>query len=361
MRIRKSVLLVASICLVLVLASLSALVGCTTQAPATKPAQTTTTPAAATSTQSYTIRIGGGNVPGHTAHGTVFRWIDAVKKATNGRVQVNFYEGGTIGKQTELYDLTLNGVVEAAYMAEFWAGGRFPITEGINSLPFSYKTLNDLAAVDDALFQQGLMKEMEPFKVLYHAPIAQMTLFTKKKITTMDDLKGLKIRATGNNAIAMGMLGATAVVIPGDEEYMALERGILDGNLTGVDNIISRKEYEVISYGCTTPLAMGGFVFIMNKNYWNKLPADIQAAIENANKSEGGPNGAHVAGMNKIAEAAWKQLEGKITIYSLSADEIAKWRTKVASIEGDWIKNMEAKGLPGQKAVDAMKAVMAKR
>ena len=187
-----------------------------------------------------------------------------------------------MGKSAEIYDMTLTGIAEVGAMAEFWAGGRFPLIEGINSLPFKYSGLDQVELVDRTLYERGLLQELEPFKLLYFAPVAEINLFTKTKVTKMEDLAGLKLRVSGTNKQTVELLGAIGISMPGEEEYMALERGTLDGNATGADNAVARKLYEVINYGLTTPISMGGFLVIMNKDFWNSCPADIQNAIDQA-------------------------------------------------------------------------------
>ncbi len=325
----------------------------TTQAPVTTSTATTTQAAA----NIINLKIAGGLNQGHPASQTVLRWKDKVEKATNGRVKVTFYEAGTMGKSTELYDEALNGVVEAVHTAEFWAGGRFPLVEGANSLPFTYSSINQVEALDQTLFDRGLLKELEPFKLLYFTPVAVINLFSKEKIDTMEKFAGQKIRASGNNAKLVELLGGTGLAIPGEEEYMALDRGTLTGNLTGADNVVSRKEYEVMKFAVQTPISMGGFIFIMNKNFWNSLPKDIQTAIDNVNKEE---RSAHLASQNAAIESSWTTLKEKMTVFSLTADEATRWQQKVSPLKDTWIQTMKDKGLPVDDVMKVVKEITGK-
>jgi TRAP-type C4-dicarboxylate transport system substrate-binding protein len=266
-------------------------------------------------------------------------------------VKVTFYEAGTIGKSQELYDLALNGVVEAVHTAEFWTGGRFPLVEGVNSLPFTYASMDQLEAVDQALYDRGLLKELDPFKLLYFTPASQLAIFSKNKIATLEDFSGQKLRASGINVKVVELLGATAVTIPGEEEYMAIERGVLTGNVTGADNVLSRKLYEVMKYGCRTEISMGEFVFIMNKNFWDKLPPDIQAVIDNVNKEE---RAAHLAAQNQAIDDAWQQLEAHMEIYSLTPEEADRWKAKVSPLIDEWVKSVKDKGFPADEIMEVV-------
>lgn len=324
--------------------------------------QTTTTAVSTVTTTSVqpiiNIRIGGGMPQGHAISVSILGWKDKVEKATDGRVKVTFYEAGTMGKSAELYDLVLNGTLEAGHMAEFWTGGRFPLIEGIDSLPFTFKDMSQNTEVVQRLFKAGLLKELEPFKYLYFTGTGTINIFDKNKIATMADFKGAKLRATGLNVEICEALGGTAVTIPGEEEYMAFDKGILTGNFTGVDNVKGRKLWEVLNYGCQTPVSMGGFVFIMNKDFWNSLPADIQAIIDGINEEQ---RTGHVTAQMAAQAADWDTVaKNGIEVYTLADDELAKWKQATSSIANDWVNAVIAKGLPGNEVMDTIKAVTGK-
>ena len=304
------------------------------------------------------IRISGGMPPGHSISASVYNWIDKLEAATDGQVTVTFYEGGTFGESQELYDYALDGVVEAVHMAEFWSGGRLPIIQGLNNLPFNMLGIGDTYAVGNALLEAGLLEELDDFKLLYFCPAAALSFFTKEKINTMEDLAGMKLRASGTAADAVALMGATPVNAPGSEEYMMLERGTLDGNITGADNAYARKLFEVINYANKNVFAGGGFIFIMNKDFWNSLPADIQVTIDKINAEE---TQEHIIAQQAAIDQAWADLEKLITVYTIDEAEMDRWREAVAPITTDWIQEMAEKGLPGQEAYDLMRKVLKER
>jgi TRAP-type C4-dicarboxylate transport system substrate-binding protein len=355
MRKRKS-LLVVSLVLALILTTLAA--ACTETEATTTTKTTTTTQTATETVKAIEIRIAGAMPPGHPISASILSWKDKVEEATNGRVTVTFFEGGTFGESEELYDMALEGVVEAVHTAEFWTGGRFPIIEGLNNLPFNIENIGDILAVDNALYEAGLLKELEPFKLLYFTPAAALSFFTKEKINTMEDLAGMKLRASGTAADAVALMGATPVNAPGSEEYMMLERGTLDGNITGADNALSRKLYEVIDYGNKNVFAGGGFVFIMNKDFWNSLPSDIQKIIDDIDVELAQQ---HLIDQQAAIDESWAELEKYITVYTISEEEMDRWRQTVAPITDKWIADREAQGLPGQEAYDLMQEILAER
>jgi TRAP-type transport system periplasmic protein len=325
--------------------------------------QVTTSSATATVTTTITpidIKIGGGMPPGHAISVSILDWKQKLETATNGRVKVTFYEAGTMGKSTELYDLCLNGTLNAVHMAEFWAGGRFPITEGVDNMPYTFTSIDQQTKTIYALIDRGLSaKEVEPFKLLYFTSVGTVNIFTAKtKIVTMADFKGQKLRATGTNVKSVELLGGQALTTAGDTEYMDIQKGILTGNLTGPDNVVGRKEYEVLKYGIQQPISAGGFFFIMNKNFWNSLPKDIQTIIDNLNKEE---SAAHIVAQTAAVTKAYDTMKANnMEIYSIAPDELAKWMQATSTVAGDWAKTMNSKGLPGDQVLAALKELTGK-
>jgi len=298
--------------------------------------------------------------PGHAISVSILDWKQKLETATNGRVKVTFYEAGTMGKSTELYDLCLNGTLNAVHMAEFWAGGRFPITEGVDNMPYTFTSIDQQTKTIYALIDRGLSaKEVEPFKLLYFTSVGTVNIFTAKtKIVTMADFKGQKLRATGTNVKSVELLGGQALTTAGDTEYMDIQKGILTGNLTGPDNVVGRKEYEVLKYGIQQPISAGGFFFIMNKNFWNSLPKDIQTIIDNLNKEE---SAAHIVAQTAAVTKAYDTMKANnMEIYSIAPDELAKWMQATSTVAGDWAKTMNSKGLPGDQVLAALKELTGK-
>ncbi len=107
-----------------------------------------------------------------------------------------------------------------------------------------------------------------------------------KRITKLEELKGMKIRCTGTTAKLVSHWGAAPVAMPQTETYDALQKGVVDGLMSPVETLKGWKFAEVIKY---TTLNYGSaysmaFFVVMNKQKWNSLPKDIQAVIQKVNE-----------------------------------------------------------------------------
>ena len=155
-------------------------------------------------------------------------------------------------------------------LAELPGGGA---TSVINSVAYSrihWKYLQ----------QVGEYKGVKLLGVFTHGP-GQM-FNTKRAITKVEDLAGMKIRSGGGISEEMARaLGASAFVKPAPESYELLSSGVADGTFFPAESIISFKLGPVIKYATMFP---GGFYssafgFFMNEDKWNKLPKEDQDAI----------------------------------------------------------------------------------
>jgi TRAP-type C4-dicarboxylate transport system substrate-binding protein len=180
-----------------------------------------------------------------------------------------------------------------------------------------------------------------------------VTTGSTKPIRRLEDLKGLKIRALGGVVPVFKALGATPVAIPLPEVYEALQRGTIDG-FTGVPYhlVAAFKFYEVTKYilNIGAGIYTAGSLY-MNLDVWNKLPDDIKTIITRLIDEM-------PEVFAKICGEQWKKttdtlLAAKAEVYSLPPEEMLRWKTQVVpGIYDNWVKDMEAKGLPGRETLN---------
>jgi hypothetical protein len=173
-------------------------------------------------------------------------------KRANGRVQVEIYHGGTLGKVTEMIDLIGGGAVDLGNCGHGYSFARLPMNAFFNA-PMIYKN-HEMAAKMSKLGYQTQKKIQEDMKknnlhpFLFGA-LTQYRLISKKPIRTLADFKGLKIRTFGAvNPKMFIKLGAVPVNLSFTEAYGALQKGTLDCvYLTWTGSYIL-KLFEVAKY-----------------------------------------------------------------------------------------------------------------
>src|SRR3546814_7912142 len=96
-----------------------------------------------------------------------------------------------------------------------------------------------------------------------------------------EKFKGVKIRGL-NKLFDTGLsaMGAVPVSMPGSEVYQALQTGVIDAGLTGVQAASARRYYEVQKYGAAAPTFLVFDNLVVNPAWWDSLPKDVRARSE---------------------------------------------------------------------------------
>lgn len=210
-----------------------------------------------------------------------YYWADWVKRATNGRMEVQWLEPGTIVKTTELFDAVGAGAIEAA--GSYYPGfevAKIPEADIEDALPMAWPRLEDWY---DGMILRGIGEKLRPVYASYNLYNIPMTwndiyfLATTFPISRLSDIKGKKIRAVALYGKLVQALGATPVSMPAEENYMALKLGTVDGNISSISALRDWNAQEVWKYYVTEPrVSCIGGNFIINMDSWNALPDDIR-------------------------------------------------------------------------------------
>jgi TRAP-type C4-dicarboxylate transport system substrate-binding protein len=182
----------------------------------------------------------------------------------------------------------------------------------------------------------------------------------KKQVRVVEDLAGLKIRAATPMLTNMvKTLGAVPVSIPAPDTYTALERGTVDGTIFPWEAVWSFKLAEVLRHHTVVNLYAAPLFTMMNQKKYDSLPPDLRKVIDELS----GPWGAEFTGVawdkNDLEGVAVAKKAGA-TIYTVPQEERQRWATRLKPIEEEWVKSLEAKGLPGRQLLGDLREAIKK-
>ena len=289
----------------------------------------------------------------HVQHSKVMEpWAKKIGELTDGRVKVTIFPGGALGKPPQQYDNAVKGITDIAFGLQSYTSGRFPLTSALR-LPFMVKSGEQGAKALWRTYEKYLRNEYKDVKVLWlfmHGPGQIYT--TKKQVKTIDDLKGMKIRSPGPiMSKVVKQAGAVPVHMPITQVYTALERKTVDGVAAPWEIMRPFRFYEQCKYATVADIYSMTFFVVMNKKKYESLPPDIRKIIDD----NSGLQMAITAGRAyDQADTPGKKLfeEKGGTIYQLPEAEKEKWMKSSMIIKTNWLKDMEAKGLPGKAVLD---------
>lgn len=275
--------------------------------------------------------------------------LEELKKRSNGRITYTLYAGGALGKGPAHYDIVKNGLSDMGYFTATWTPGRFPLTDTLSLA--TWVNGKDIAAdIGTEMHEKILHDEFKDVKVLELNGCIQAFMWTKKPVRTMEDLKGMKIRAPGGHQTNyIKALGAEPVFMPLGDVYLALETGTIDGLVTCAPLVLAFKLHEVAKNGVVATFGCVSEGVIMNKKSWERCPDDLKPIIEevvgNPFKTTHGLN-------QEVYATMMKEIEGKgVTLYELPAEEQARWSKAFQEETKKWVADLEEKGLPAKDAV----------
>lgn len=338
-----TIMIVVSLCVPIMLASCA------------QPSAPTTTTTPTTPTESFVLKYADTSSPTTTRTKMVEKTLVRIETETKGRVKFERYWSGTlIPKAMDIYPGVKGGLVDLGYtMCTINYANQVPVWQFafLPTLPSE-----DLVAASQAMFEMyqtipELKAELDNLgmKSLYFFGFNFSTI-TKKPFRTLEDLKGVRVRAVGSGVVKwFTAAGATSVPISAYEAYEALQKGALDGIVQGVYFFYDYKFHELAKYIMNTPISNLMADYGMNTGTWNKLPSDIQKIID-------------AAFMDLVVETAkafrddevaqLKEMEAAgVQVIRASPSEYERWRKLSQPIWDEYYADMTKRGVDGKKIV----------
>jgi C4-dicarboxylate-binding protein DctP len=216
------------------------------------------------------------------------RFKQLAEERTKGRVKVEVYPNSSLFKDGEEMEALQLGSVQmlAPSLAKFGPLGVRDFE--VFDLPYVFDSYDDLHKVTEGAVGQQLFKKLESKGIvgLAYWDNGFKDMSANKPIRVPADYKGLKMRIQSSKVLGdeMKALGAIPQVMAFSEVYQALQTGVVDGTENPPSNFYTQKMHEVQKYLALTNHGYLGYAVIVNKKFWDGLPADIRTAVDGAMK-----------------------------------------------------------------------------
>lgn len=326
-----------TIALLMTLIIILSLAACSSSAPSSSsaPAGTDSAKTEAPSTKPVTIKIATSQLPTQQMGRGIALLAENLEAKLGDRVNVLTYDSATLYDSTEEIGATQRNEIQI----DFCTGGSMEtVSEMIQMVkaPYLFPSL-DVAydVLDNSAFADAI------FAPITESGLTMCGTFSSGNVVLANndhplqvpaDFVGLKMRAPGTmDSMNLTALGATAMTTASDETYSAIQQGVIDGMSTPSSVFVPRKFYEIQHYvtdGENLSMQIG--YIIMNTGWFNSLPEDVQALINEAIDDT-------VAQMRvDIAESTagiFKKIESEgCEVYRLTDEERAQWKEATAVV-----------------------------
>jgi len=208
------------------------------------------------------------------------------EERTKGRVKVELFPNSSLFKDGEEMEAVQLGSVQmlAPSLAKF---GPLGLREfEVFDLPYMFDDFVELHKVTQGPVGMGLLKKLDSKGIvgLAYWDNGFKVMSANKAIRMPADYKGLKMRIQSSKVLGdqMKALGSIPQVMAFSEVYQALQTGVVDGTENPPSNFYTQKMQEVQKYLALTNHGYLGYAVIVNKKFWDGLPADIRTTLEGA-------------------------------------------------------------------------------
>ena len=286
------------------------------------------------------------------------KFKELAEKYTGGKVKVEVYPNSQLYKDKEELEALQLGAVQmlAPSLAKFGPLGAKEFE--VFDLPFLFKDRASLAKVTKGKVGKDLFAKLDTKGItgLAYWDNGFKIFSANKPLKTPDDMLGLKIRIQSSKVLEAQIksVGAIPQVMAFSEVYQALQTGVVDGQENTASNMFTQKMHEVQKHTILTDHGYIGYAVIVNKKFWDGLPADIRGQLDKA-MAEATDYANDISKKENDDALADMRKSGKTAIHTPTAEERKAWvkammpvhREVASRVGADIIKQVyEAAGDP---------------
>lgn len=311
------------------------------------------------------LRLADSLPIGHIIHEAVTKpFIAAVEKRTGGKVQISHYPAEQLGKAKDLLRLTQSGVVDIGYIVPSYASDKMPLT-AVAELPGGFRNACQGTAAYWSLTRDGKFlaeKEFAPNGIrpliTFALPTYQILLSTRKPVSSLADIEGLKIRTAGGALdLMMRSIKAVPIRMSPPEIYESMSRGTLDGAMLGYQSAVSYDLIGLLRTGTLNePLSSVVITYSVSAAKWKALPEQVRNVLAEEGDRITKESCAKFA---RAEEQALEKAKAKgIKLIQFSPEDEKTMSSVFDTVSQDWASGLDSRGKPGSDALKVWKAAL---
>ena len=295
-------------------------------------------------------------------------WCDKVAKDSGDKLKCQIYPAMQLGgTPAQLFDQAKDGVADIVWTIPTYSAGRFVKSE-VFELPFFTRSAKGSSQAYWAFVQKSALDEYQGVRpiFLHTNDGSSFHLTNPKGVRTLEELKGLKIRAaTRLNSRMLASLGAAPVQMPLPAVPEAMAKGVIDGAMVPWEGVPAAKLQEIAKSHLDAPagqpkFANSIFAFVMNQARYDALPPELKKVID-ANSGLTVSAWAGEKGFDAVVAANHKLASDRGNLLLTLGDaEYQRWIKASSEVDDQWVKEVGAKGANGQALLDEARSLIQK-
>ena len=293
-------------------------------------------------------------------------WCDKVAKESGDKLRCQIYPAMQLGgTPAQLFDQARDGVADIVWTIPTYSAGRFVKSE-VFELPFFTRSAKGSSQAYWAYVQKSALDEYQGVRpiFLHTNDGSSFHLANARGVRTLEDLKGLKVRAaTRLNSRMLAALGATPVQMPLPAVPESMAKGVIDGAMVPWEGVPAAKLQEIAKSHLDAPAGQPKFsnsifAFVMNQARYDGLAPELKKVID-ANSGLAVSAWAGEKGFDAVVAANHKLAGDRgNALLALSEAEYQRWVKASSDVDDQWLKEVGAKGANGQALLEEARALI---
>jgi TRAP-type transport system periplasmic protein len=310
------------------------------------------------SAEEFTLRVSQHHSSSSALVNTVTKpYAEFIEKQSGGRIKVETFPDGVLHGPRDGFKAILTDITDVAPAYPVYVPNSFHLTHGLY-LPGAFSSIYTAIRVAQELYPKYLKGEYQAMGVelAFIGGSAPYDLLTTKKVESLDDLKGMKIRGAGSlvNRMVEGF-GATPVTIQAPEMYTAFQQGVIDGVMVPAESILTFRVQEIAKYYVPLSLGRAGLPFAFSRKFYTGLPDDLKKVMVK------GLNYGSLLYADFVEEgtkAAMDSMrENGAVFVKLSDADRKKLRNEMQPVYNNFIKKQTDAGYPAKEFIAEMQSL----
>ena len=288
-------------------------------------------------------------------------FFQRLEEETQGGLRIEPMWNGLLHGPLDGFKACITGLTDYTHGYVTYQPGSFHLMHGLQ-LPFMFPNSPVASLVAEELYPRFFKSEYEAMGVYLATcdSTSPYQVISREPVLTLEDLRGLKIRATGGIVAEIYRdLGAVPVVMAAAEVYPAFQRGIVDAVSLGVPDIASYRLQEVGKFLTRVDLNVTVLQYCLNRRSFDALPDDLRQTFYDLLRVRSQMCAQDYYSGPVEAEAYADLRAGRCEILDLEPDERERWREALQPLRARFIAENEAEGRPATEMLEELEALSA--
>lgn len=287
-------------------------------------------------------------------------WAKAVEEASGGKVKIQMFPGGTLGRDgSKQIKMLKDGVADIAFIIPAYNPGLFP-DNWVTELPNTSQSATEGSIAFWRMLEEGKLRGYDDLEVLGTFVTSPYLIHSSKAIDSVDDFKGLKVRIAG--PLEQGCveeLGGVPVGLPVTKVAESMSRGVIEAVPMHYAALFAFGVSDTTPHHYHNALGSVPLGFVMDKAKFEALPEDIQAVM----REKGGEALARIFGAAMDGESEKRlgevNADPKQSVVIPSEEDRARWSEAMNACSAAYVAQQEngaEKQAEWKSALEAIRA-----